>query len=186
MYPVVFDPKSLRVALVGDGDAALRRLQGLDGAGAERVALFSPSPSHQLREAAGARLTERLPVADDLAGVQLVLVAGLADEVSGALADLARGLGIPVNVEDRKQWCDFHVPAVVRRGDLLLTISTGGASPGLAARIRKQLAGQFGPEWAERLDGLAAARAAWKGEGADPGELKARTEEWIDQRGWLG
>lgn len=45
MYPVVFDPKTLRVALVGDGDAALRRLQGLDGVGAERVAVFAPTPS---------------------------------------------------------------------------------------------------------------------------------------------
>ena len=56
--------------------------------------------------------------------------------------------------------------AEVRRGDLLLTVSTGGASPGLAARIRARLAAEFGPEWAERVALLRRHRAAWRRKGA--------------------
>ena len=67
-----------------------------------------------------------------------------------------------VNVEDVKPWCDFHNPALVRRGDLLLTVSTNGRSPGLAARIRRQLAATFGAEWADRLSTIGRKRDAWK------------------------
>ena len=69
-----------------------------------------------------------------------------------------------VNVEDRPALCDFHSVAEVRRGDLLLTVSTGGASPGLAARIRARLAAEFGP----RMGGPArsAARASGQPGGA--------------------
>ena len=78
------------------------------------------------------------------------------------LAALARSERVLVNVEDRPALCDFHSVAEVRRGDLLLTVSTGGASPGLAARIRARLAAEFGPEWAERVALLRGHRAAWR------------------------
>ncbi len=61
-----------------------------------------------------------------------------------------------VNVEDVLPLCDFHVPAVVRRGDLLLTASTGGAAPGLARALREWLAQNFGPEWTDRLKDISA------------------------------
>ena len=77
-------------------------------------------------------------------------IVGLPDDEAAALAALARSERVLVNVEDRPALCDFHSVAEVRRGDLLLTVSTGGASPGLAARIRARLAADFGPEWAER------------------------------------
>ena len=72
------------------------------------------------------------------------------------LARAARAAGCLVNVEDVIELCDFHNPAQVRRGDLLLTVSTGGKSPGLAARIRSELARTFGPEWSDRLNRIAA------------------------------
>jgi precorrin-2 dehydrogenase/sirohydrochlorin ferrochelatase len=184
MYPVVFPPTGLNVVLAGAGEAAARRLDGLDAAGAT-VRVFSPERDDALARAAGARLTARLPEAADLAGARLMLVAGLDDEVSARLAALARGAGIPVNVEDRPALCDFHVPAVVRRGDLLLTVSTGGTAPGLAARLRQRLERLFGPEWGERLAALARARAEWKAEGADMAALRRRTREWLDRQGWF-
>ncbi len=64
-----------------------------------------------------------------------------------------------VNVEDVLPLCDFHVPAIVRQGDLLLTASTGGTAPGLARALREHLAESFGPEWRERLADLAQERA---------------------------
>ncbi len=87
-----------------------------------------------------------------------------------------------VNVEDRPALCDFHSVAAVRRGDLLLTVSTGGASPGLAARIRARLATEFGPEWAERVALLRSRRDAWRRDGEDVGDL---TDALLRANGWL-
>lgn len=184
MYPVVFTPGGLRIVLAGAGEAALRRLAGLDAAGAT-VQVFSPVGSGALAAAAGSRLTVGLPGTREISGARLVFVAGLDDGASTKIAALARAANVPVNVEDRPALCDFHVPAVVRRGDLLLTVSTGGVAPGLAARLRARLEGDFGPEWGIRLEALAIERARWKAEGADMAELARRTREWLDRQGWF-
>jgi precorrin-2 dehydrogenase/sirohydrochlorin ferrochelatase len=184
MYPVVFPPAGLNVVLAGAGQAAARRLDGLEAAGAT-VRVFSPGRDDALVGPAGDRLTQRLPEAADLTGARLMLVAGLDDEGSERLAALARAAGVPVNVEDRPALCDFHIPAVVRRGDLLITVSTGGTAPGLAARLRRRLEALFGPEWGERLAALSKARAEWRAEGADMATLRRRTREWLDRQGWF-
>ena len=85
-------------------------------------------------------------------------------------------------VEDRPALCDFHSVAEVRRGDLLLTVSTGGASPGLAARVRARLASEYGPEWAGRLELLRERRAAWRRDGRNAAEL---TDALLQANGWL-
>jgi precorrin-2 dehydrogenase/sirohydrochlorin ferrochelatase len=88
-------------------------------------------------------------------------------------------------VEDVLPLCDFHVPAIVRRGDLLLTASTGGQVPGLARALRESLADQFGPEWSVRLKELGMARAKWRSEGLTPGEVSQHVRELIVRMGWL-
>ena len=90
-----------------------------------------------------------------------------------------------VNVEDVTPLCDFHSVAEIRRGDLLLTVSTGGRSPGLAARIRGRLADEFGAEWADRLAEIGALRDRWRQEGRSLAELGERTNAAIDAAGWL-
>jgi precorrin-2 dehydrogenase/sirohydrochlorin ferrochelatase len=72
--------------------------------------------------------------------------------------------------------------AEVRRGELLLTVSTGGASPALAARLRARLAAEFGPEWADRLALLREHRVAWRGQGRDAAAL---TDALLRTSGWL-
>ncbi len=185
MYPLTLDVARLPVALAGGGPALLRRLDGLDAAGAAHVTVFAETPDAALADAAGPRLVHRLPTAADLVGVRLLLVAGLDDGAAAALAGLARAMGVLVNVEDRKPWCDVHIPAVVRRGDLTLTVSTNGRSPGLAKRIRRYLEGLFGPEWADRVDDVAARRTVWRSAGADMATLGRRTDALIARRGWL-
>ena len=185
MYPLTLDVARLPVALAGGGPALCRRLDGLDAAGAAHVTVFAERPDAALSAAAGPRLVRRLPVAADLVGVRLLLVAGLDDGAAAALAALARAMGTLVNVEDRKPWCDVHVPAVVRRGDLTLTVSTNGRSPGLAKRIRRYLEQLFGPEWADRVDDVAARRTAWRSAGADMATLGNRTDALIARRRWL-
>ncbi len=186
MYPVLFDPARIRAVVVGRGRGAARRLAGLEAAGVQEITVFSPDPDRQLVARAGARLARRLPQARDLEGATLVLVAGLEDGVSEAIAGEARSAGVPVNVEDRTRLCDFHLPATLRRGDLLLTASTGGRAPGLARAIREHLGEKFGRQWGERLDALAEARQTWREEGAGPATVSRRTQEWIDREGWFG
>ncbi len=186
MYPVLFDPARIRAVVVGRGRGAVRRLAGLEAAGVQKVTVFCPDPDEELIARAGERLVHRLPVAADLEGATLVLVAGLDDDAAEAIAVAARALGIPVNVEDRTSLCDFHLPATIRRGDLLLTASTGGRAPGLARAIGEHLGETFGPEWSQRLDSLAEARQTWRAEGADATEVSRRTQELIDREGWFG
>jgi precorrin-2 dehydrogenase/sirohydrochlorin ferrochelatase len=94
-------------------------------------------------------------------------------------------MGTLVNLEDVLQHCDFHTPSVVRRGDLLLTVSTAGKSPGLAAAVRQWLERCFGPEWAERVDVLARKRSAWRRRPRGLEELSSLTAAVIQRKGWL-
>ncbi len=188
MIPVVFDPRHVRIVLAGAGDALATRLRGLTAGGAGTLRVFAPDPAEGLAAAVaetGAAHVARLPEAGDLAGATLLFIAGLDAEASAALAARARAAGVPVNVEDRIALSDFHVPALVRRGDLLLTVSTGGRGPGLAVAIRERLERDYGPEWAARLDALAGARARWRAGGAGFAELRRRTREWLDRQGWF-
>jgi precorrin-2 dehydrogenase/sirohydrochlorin ferrochelatase len=185
MIPLIVDPKQVAIALVGRGGAAERRLELLLGGGAERLSVFSDRPSPGLAARAGGWLRRRLPDQADLIPVALVWIVDLPLAEAAPLARTARAGGCLVNVEDVTALCDFHNPAQVRRGDLLLTVSTGGRSPGLAARIRSELACAFGPEWAERLNALAARRGVWRGRGRRLGELARLTNATIDANGWL-
>ena len=120
-----------------------------------------------------------------LAGLQVLFVAGLPEGESRDLSRRARALGVLVNVEDMPALCDFHVPAIVRRGELLLTASTGGRAPGLARVLREALASQFGPEWTARLKELSQARARWRSEGLSPAEVSRQVRRLIERMGWL-
>ena len=71
------------------------------------------------------------------------------------------------------------------RGSLLLTVSTGGASPGLAARIRAQLARQFGPEWADRTAHIRRLRDGWRKDELAPAEISSLTDVVLRANGWL-
>ncbi len=173
------------VALVGDGPATLKRLALLEESGAREWHCYAPSPSPALREAAGARLTARLPTEAEVAALRLLLVAGLPAPEAETLAGWARKHRVLVNVEDVPPLCDAHVPARVRRGDLLLTVSTGGGAPGLAAALRAWLEARFGPEWADRAAELTALRARLRAEGRPSAEVAQAIGAHIGAAGWL-
>jgi precorrin-2 dehydrogenase/sirohydrochlorin ferrochelatase len=163
----VLNPQDLKVGLAGQGAALTRRTALLAEAGVE-ARLLSPDASDAV-----------------LAPLQILFVAGLPEGEARLLAGRARALGVLVNVEDVPPLCDFHVPAMVRRGDLLITASTGGAVPGLARRLREWLDAAFGPEWADRLATLAAERARWRSAGLSPTEVSQKVRALVDEKGWL-
>jgi precorrin-2 dehydrogenase / sirohydrochlorin ferrochelatase len=185
MIPVVLDPEATPLALAGRGALACRRLEWLRAGGAGSLEVYSDHPSAELAQAARGRLRDHLPDAAELARLRVLWIADLPHADATLLATRARAAGVLVNVEDVIGWCDFHNPSVVRRGDLLLTVSTGGRSPGLAARIRRELAERFGPEWALRLERLGAKRIAWRRRPRPLDELAQLTDAMIDRHGWL-
>ena len=185
MLPILVDLGSLKVILVGEGEAAEKRLAALDDAGAQDLEIYCQSPSAAFTRQAGKRLKGARPGDEALKSAHLVFLAGLGDRESVALAGRARAAGRLVNTEDVKPLCDFHVPSIVRRGDLVISVSTGGKSPGLARRLRRYLEGLFGPEWAGRLDELGRQRRAWRAEGHELAEIGRKTDAYIEEKGWL-
>ncbi len=185
MIAVALDPARVAIAVAGRGASALRRASLL-AAGAACVPLFCDTPDTLPGPVPpGVMLRMGLPDVDALAGIGALWITGLDAEAAGALAASGRRAGALVNVEDRRELCDFHSVAEIRRGDLLLTVSTGGRSPGLAARVRAWLAGAFGPEWATRTAELDALRASWRAQGRPIDELARLTDQAIDGAGWL-
>jgi precorrin-2 dehydrogenase/sirohydrochlorin ferrochelatase len=185
MIPIVLDPTRTSLALIGRAEPARRRLELLLAGGADAIAVFSDAPSADLAGLAAHRLRRRLPDASELAGFRVVWIVDLPLAQARPLVARARAAGALVNLEDVTALCDFHNPSIVRRGDLLLTVSTGGRSPGLAARIRRQLERSFGPEWALRLEQVGARRTAWRRRARPLAELARLTDAVIDRRGWL-
>lgn len=173
------------LAVAGRGTAALRRFRVLGTGGAGRIILYCDCPGAGLTRVLGDALRPYLPDADALRALRLLWIVGLPDAEAAVLAQAARRAGVLVNVEDRPQLCDFHSVAEVRRGDLLLTVSTGGRSPGLAARIRARLGDEFGPEWAARVDAISRDRTEWRRQRRSIPELASLTDEAIDTAGWL-
>ncbi len=185
MLPIVLDVSQLTIAIVGSGPQARRRLQMVDAAGAEFVRVYAENAEADMVALAGDRLIEAWPTQDDLAACHVVYIANVDDALQEQFTVQARAVKTLVNVEDVKPLCDFHVPAIVRRGDMLLTASTGGKSPGLARRLKSKLEEQYPESWAQRLNELSDLRDGWRAEGADFKTLIDNSNQVIDEKGWL-
>ncbi len=180
MIPLALNPEKLPIGLAGAGVAGARRLAALRAGGVEPV-LFT-------HDAALAAQATALPLPPDtaaLARLRVLYIAGLEAADYVPLAEAARAARVLVNVEDVPALCDFHAMAEVRRGDLLLTVSTGGAAPGLAGVIRQALERCFAPEWAGRVAELADLRRAWRAEGVPMAEAARRIAVLARERCWL-
>ena len=136
-YPVFLELSGKRAVVIGAQAVAEGKAAALAAAGAEVTVLENGAWSPA-----------------DLEGA-FVCVAHSSDPTErDAIALAARDRGVLVNVMDDVSNCDFAAPAVVRRGDLVLAISTGGRSPALARKLREELEDRFGPEWADVVDVL--------------------------------
>jgi len=115
-----------------------------------------------------------------VAGAAVVIAATDDPAVNRRAAADARAAGVLVNVVDVPEQCDFIVPAQVRRGDLVVAVTTGGAAPSLSRRLRERLEEEFGPEWAPYLEALRAARERIMAEGHAP-EVRRRLFERLTE-----
>lgn len=185
MLPVIVDVSRCPVVVIGEGAQTLKRLATLDASQARFVRVFAPQPSAELAAAAGARHVPRWPSPDDLVGAALAFVGDLPPERAEPFFVMARAKGALANVEDVLPLCDFHMPSIIRRGDLLISVSTGGKSPALAQMIRARIGLAFGPEWEGHLDAIADLRAGWRAAGLSPADISMRTQAAVAAAGWF-
>jgi precorrin-2 dehydrogenase/sirohydrochlorin ferrochelatase len=141
LYPVLLDLRRVRVLVVGGGAVATRKVEGLVEAGG-RPDVVAPELTPELRalverEGLSCRLRPYAP--GDAAGYALVFAATNLPEVNARVAREAAEAGALASIADAGAGSDFHVPATIRRGDVVVALSTGGASPLLSRRLRERL-----------------------------------------------
>jgi precorrin-2 dehydrogenase/sirohydrochlorin ferrochelatase len=158
-FPAFFPLAGATVVIAGDGEPA-----------AARQRLFADAPARIVRLEGDSAL-----VPEAYAGAALVFIASLDPTFSRAAEAAARRCGAPVNVFDDPVRSDFHTPAIVDRGTLVVAIGTGGAAPMLATALRAELEERLGPELGETARVLGARRAA----------IKAAFPDLVDRRAFL-
>jgi precorrin-2 dehydrogenase/sirohydrochlorin ferrochelatase len=146
-YPLMLNLSGRRAVVVGGGKVALRKARALAEAGA-RVRVVAPEFLPEFAADGRFECVREPYAARHVAGAFLVIAATDDEAVNARVAADARAAGALVNVVDRPALCDFIVPAVVERGRLRIAVSTGGAAPSLARKLRERLEGEFGPEYA--------------------------------------
>ncbi len=168
VFPAFHKVAGRRVVVVGGGEAAAAKVRLLAETSA-RIIVFAPALSADAGVeiiAGGADWRARAPAAADFADTALAFIATGDVVEDGHAHDLARAAGVPVNVVDRPELCDFYTPAIVNRAPLAVAISTEGAAPVLARHVRARIEGLLAPAFGDladlagRLRGAVAARLA--------------------------
>lgn len=176
--PITLTHLATRLSLViGGGEIAERKVHALLDAEA-RVRVMAPMVTDGLADLARDGKIEWLPRryrSGDLAGAFLVIAATDDPLVNRAIAQEAQAHNQLVNVVDEPDDCNFFAPAVVRRGDLTIAVSTGGDVPALAGHLRAQLEQQFGNEWGAYVEWLARIRPLVA---TRYPEMEARLQAW--------
>jgi len=152
-YPVNLDIRNRKCLVVGGGGVGTRKVMTLLECGAT-VVVISPAVTAKIDELSKndlIKLEKRGFKLTDLD--QMFLVIGATDnpELNRQIHTEAERLGMLCNIADRPEECNFILPAIVNRGDLIIAISTSGKSPAFAKKMRKDLEMEFGTEYAEFL-----------------------------------
>ena len=152
-YPVNLDIQNRKCLVVGGGAVGTRKVMMLLDCGA-KVTVVSNEVTQQLFELAdnGSIVLKKRPFQiSDLDKMFLAIGATDNPELNRQIHTAAERLGMLCNIADRPEVCNFILPAIVNRGDLIIAISTSGKSPAFAKKMRKHLEKQFGTEYAEFL-----------------------------------
>ena len=160
LFPAFLKLAGRRCLVVGAGPVGEEKIGGLLRAGAD-VFVVAPRATEQVRSWADAGCIHwetRAFRPGDLRDAFVVVAATSSAELHEKIFRLARGRGVLCNVVDDPGRCDFYYGSVVKRGSLQIAISTGGLSPALAQRLRKQFEEQFGAEYELWIEELGKAR----------------------------
>lgn len=182
LFPIYVKLEGRVVLVVGAGSVGEGKIQGLLDTGA-KVCVVALRASPRVQEWANSgvvTLEVRSFAPADLNGIFLVIVATSSSFINELIFLEAQARGILCNVVDVAHQCDFFYPAVVRRGDLQIAISTGGQSPSLAQRVRHQLERQFGPGYAQWVAELGKTRREVLRSNLDPEEKRFLLESLQD------
>jgi precorrin-2 dehydrogenase/sirohydrochlorin ferrochelatase len=160
LFPMFLKLQGRSCLVVGGGKVGEPKIGGLLETGA-RIRVVALHASSRVREWARAEKIElelRAFLAEDLDGAFLAVVATNSRSLNERIYQEAQRRGVLCNVVDVPDLCDFFYPAVMRRGDLQIAVSTAGQSPSLAQKIRQQLEKQFGPAYAAWVEELGETR----------------------------
>jgi precorrin-2 dehydrogenase/sirohydrochlorin ferrochelatase len=179
MKPAPLFPMFLKLAgrpclVVGAGSIGESKIASLVDASAD-VRVVAPEATPQVQSWAGLQKITWLQRAwepSDLEGMFLVVAATSSPDLHQRIYDEAHRRGVLCNVVDVPDLCDFYYPAIVQRGALQIAISTGGQSPALSQRLRKELEDEFGPEYEAWLAHLGDEREKLFAAKLDPEERK--------------
>ena len=159
-YPVFLNLEGRRCVVIGGGQVAEGKVLKLIDSGA-KITVISPDATPAIRDAANRgdiEFNRREYQAGDLQGAFLAIAATNNRVVNQEIFEEAENLGILLNAVDDPTRCSFIAPSVVERGPVTLAISTGGASPALARKLRETLANSPALDWADATSVLAKAR----------------------------
>jgi precorrin-2 dehydrogenase len=155
-YPLFADLSERRCLVVGAGTVGLEKARGLVECGAE-VTVVAPAGEPEI-EALPVRWFKRAYESSDLDGQVLVCAATSKADVNRRVFADAEERGLLCNVADVPELCSFILPAIHREGPIAVAVSTGGASPALAQRIRDEVAARYGSDYSELARELEALR----------------------------
>lgn len=175
-YPVNLLVDGRRCVVVGAGRIAARKVEALLDAGAA-VHVVAPDLGDEIaawRDAGRLTADERGFEATDLDGAWLATAATSEPGINRSVFEAAEARRIWVNAADDPEHCSFTLMSVVRQGDLVVTIGTGGRSPALATYLKDHVSQEMGPEWGELLELLSEARERLRAGG--------RSSETVDWR----
>ncbi|MBF0482934.1 MAG: bifunctional precorrin-2 dehydrogenase/sirohydrochlorin ferrochelatase [Desulfovibrionaceae bacterium] len=147
-YPIFVNLTGKKCLVVGAGQVGRRKIATLASCGAAETLVLDvadPGPEFDaIRSLPGVRFERRAFVAQDIAGRTLVIASTNDEELNWTISRLCAAQNILCNIVDQPEKCGFIVPAILSQGDLTVAVSTGGASPALARRIRQDLGDFFG------------------------------------------
>ena len=162
-YPVNLIVEGRACLVVGGGAVAAQKAAALVACGAE-VHVVAEHVGPEVR-ALDVTWEERSYALGEVSGYRLAVAATDSPATNKAVYDDGEAAGVWVNSADDPEHCAFTLPAVVRRGPVMVAVSTGGRSPALASWLKQRLADEIGPEYEVLVDLLAAEREAVRADG---------------------
>jgi siroheme synthase-like protein len=180
-YPLMLDISGRQCLVVGGGRVALRKVISLLRAGASVTAVAPDFNPHFMPLQRRISLIRRpFEISDLTVAHALVIGATNAPEVNKAVYLRAMAVRVPCNVVDCPELCSFIVPAVVRRGDVTIAVSTSGRCPRLSKYVKSRVATTVGPEFAKLASLLAGVRDRVKSELSGPADRAAFWESLFE------